>query len=62
MQAHIDPVGLLLHSRWWWLVPVIPLGLVLAHAADPNGYTRVDKIRDLLLRQGGDPAPLLGKR
>lgn len=61
VQAHIDPRGLLLHSPLWWIMPVIPLGQMLAHAADPTGYTQVYKIRDLLLDQGWDPVPLIGK-
>jgi len=61
VQAHIDPHGLLLHSPLWWLMPVIPLGQMLAHAADPTGYTEVYTIRDLLLDQGWDKAPLTGK-
>jgi hypothetical protein len=60
VQAHIDPHGLLLHSPLWWLMPVIPLGQMLAHAADPTGYTEVYAIRDLLLDQGWDKAPLTG--
>lgn len=62
VQAHIDPHGLLLHNPLWWLMPVIPLGQLLAHAADPTGYTEVYTIRELLLDQGWDKGPLTGKR
>ena len=62
VQAHIDPHGLLLHSELWWLIPVVPLGQMLAHAADPTGYTEVYRIRNILLQQGWDPAPLTGRR
>ena len=61
VQAHIDPRGLLLHSDLWWIVPVVPLAQMLAHAADPTGYREVYRIRSLLLEQGWDPAPLLGR-
>lgn len=62
VQAHIDPYGLLLQSELWWLVPVVPLGQMIRHGADPTGYAEVHKIRALLLEQGWDPAPLLGRR
>jgi hypothetical protein len=62
VQAHIDPYGLLLQSELWWLVPVVPLGQMIRHGADPTGYAEVHKIRALLLRQGWDPAPLTGRR
>ena len=62
VQAHIDPRGLLLHSLLWWIMPVIPLGQMIAHAADPTGYTEVYRIRDILLDQGWDKAPLTGQR
>ena len=62
VQAHIDPRGLLLHSELWWLVPVVPLAQMLAHAADPTGYREVYRVRSLLLTQGWDPAPLTGRK
>lgn len=57
-QAHIDPVGLYADSS-----APIPLdaGQALAHWIDDQekGWTQVYKIRDILLREGWDPAPLL---
>ena len=61
LQAHIDPHGARLHSDLWFLIPVIPLTQLLIHAADPTGYTEVFRIRALLLKQGWDSAPLIGK-
>ena len=60
VQAHIDPYGARLHSDLWFLVPVVPLGQLLAHLADPTGYTEVFRVRALLLEQGWDAAPLVG--
>jgi hypothetical protein len=62
VQAHIDPQGLLLQNNLWWLVPVVPLGQMIRHGADPTGYVEVHRIRAMLLEQGWDPAPLLGRR
>lgn len=61
VQAHIDPHGLLLHSDLWWIVPVVPLGQMVRHGADPTGYQEVYRVRALLLEQGWDRAPLLGR-
>lgn len=60
VQAHIDQIGLLPKSKAWWLMPVIPLGHMIAHGATYDSYQDVFGIRDILLGQGWDPAPLKG--
>lgn len=60
IQAHIDPHGLLLKSKWWWAFPIIPLGQMVIHGLNQEGYRDVIGIRDLLLSQGWDPTPLKG--
>lgn len=60
VQAQIDQKGLLFRSKWWWLLPVVPLGQMLAPGLAYYSYQEVVGIRDILLGQGWDPAPLLG--
>jgi hypothetical protein len=60
VEAHIDKVGLLLRSKWWWLFPPIPLIQMARHGLDYSGYQDVYGIRKLLLDQGWYPAPLIG--
>jgi hypothetical protein len=59
VQAHIDQVGLIPKNKWERvLVPVI--GIV--HLITYESYKDVYGIRDILLRQGWDPKPLVGEK
>ncbi len=60
VQAHIDLHGLLLASKWWWLLPVVPLAQMLIHGITKQGFEDVYAVRDLLLGEGWDRAPLIG--
>jgi hypothetical protein len=60
VQAHIDRHGLLLASKWWWLLPFVPLTQMLIHGLTYYSYEDVYGIRDLLLAEGWDPLPLKG--
>jgi hypothetical protein len=61
VQAHIDKTGLGFGGKWSPLV-LGPLVMGLPHLADDcrHGWKDVFGIRDILLRQGWDPLPLLG--
>ncbi|NIM95754.1 MAG: DUF4157 domain-containing protein [Anaerolineales bacterium] len=59
VQAHIDQKGLWLGSKWFWWIGIPVTGL--RHLAAYDSYQDVYGIRDILLTQGWDPKPLLGK-
>ncbi|PWB58134.1 MAG: hypothetical protein C3F18_03015 [Nitrosomonadales bacterium] len=60
VQAHIDQYGLLLRSKWWWLLPIVPLIQMAIHGLTYESYKDAFGVRDILLAQGWDPAPLKG--
>jgi len=62
VEAHIDPHGLYMASKWWWIIPPVQLVEMLIHGLTKEQYTDVYGIRDILLRQGWWPEPLIGVR
>lgn len=59
VQAHLDYFGLLA-SNSAWVFPPIQAGQALAHAFTPKSFTDVFRLRQALLDQGWDRAPLIG--
>lgn len=59
VQAHLDYYGLLA-SNSAWVFPPIQAGQALAHAFTPKSFTDVFRLRQALLAQGLDRAPLIG--
>lgn len=60
VEAHIDQIGLLMLSKWWWLIFPVPLIVMAAHGLSQESYKDVEGIRDILIDQGWDPATLRG--
>jgi len=60
VQAHIDYYGLLRNGAWW-AAPPVQLAQMAAHGLSQQSRRDVYELRELLLGQGWDPAPLVGK-
>jgi len=60
VQAHIDYYGLLRNGTWW-VAPPVQLAQMAAHGLSQQSRRDVCEVRELLLAQGWDPAPLVGK-
>lgn len=60
VEAHIDQHGLLMRSKWWWIIFPVPLVEMGIHALTYESYKDVQGIRDILLGQGWWPEPLKG--
>jgi len=60
VQAHIDYYGLLRNGAWW-VAPPVQLAQMASHGLSQQSRRDVYEVRELLLRQGWDPAPLVGR-